>query len=227
MPAAEAQTLGPPFAVFPRPWARIWIRSSVAGHELVLTWDESIVGGNFTYHTVVLASYNSHWTFFSQFLSPSILFSFLFSLFESTIFRCLYWRHIHFYIKNWWIMRTKQQAFMMGKDKIKLGLVWWLKSLILYPMAPASYISTCSCPVGSCPVPIQLHACDLEKQQRITQVFGTLHACGKPRRCFWLWVGSALAIEHIQKVNQSMKNLLSISPLCKYVFQIKINKYFP
>lgn len=71
------------------------------------------------------------------------------------------------------------------------------------------------------PLPMQLPANDLEKQQMMAKMCGPLPPPGRPRRTSGLMSGSALAVGASWGVNQQMKDLFL--PLSLFVFQM--NKF--
>ena len=89
--------------------------------------------------------------------------------------------------------------------------------------ALASHMDTKSRP--GCSTFIQLHACDLRKQQSMIWSLVPLHSWRRPGRSSWLWVTSALAIEiHLESkmTGPKSRHPYILNSECQW---LKLNKH--
>lgn len=82
-----------------------------------------------------------------------------------------------------------------------LGVVAMMFQYSVQPVTPASHVGT-----GSCPLLIQLSACGMGKQWRMTQALWLLHALETQKKllalCSCFQISLPLVIEGIPGVNQ-------------------------
>lgn len=89
------------------------------------------------------------------------------------------------------------------------------ESPIMTPVSQAAQVH-----VLAVPLPIQLPASALGKQQKMAQGLESPHPHGRPGRSPWLHSGPALTLAAMQRVNEQMEELTVFPSLSATKFQI-------